>query len=71
MTNHEISCLKQGERNERFWTFAPSLVQDMLKRGDLQRQITPPLRPLLTSPLELIVKISEKSQTIIKWCKNM
>ena len=42
MTNHEISCLKQGERNERFWTFGPSLVQDMLKRGDLQRQITPP-----------------------------
>lgn len=70
MTNHEISCLKQGERNERFWTFGPSLVQYMLKRGDLQRQITPP-RPLPTSPLELIVKISEKSQTIIKWCKNM
>ena len=45
MTNHEISCLKQGERNERFWTFGPSLVQDMLKRGDLQRQITPPLPP--------------------------
>ena len=45
MTNHEISCLKQGKRNERFWTFGPSLVQDMLKRGDLQRQITPPPPP--------------------------
>lgn len=49
MTNHEISCLKQGERNERFWTFGPSLVQDMLKRGDLQRQITP-LPPSAPSP---------------------
>lgn len=74
MTNHEISCLKQGERNERFWTFGPSLVGDMLKRGDLQRQITPPPPPphkSLGTQRELMTKISGKSQTIIKWCKNM
>lgn len=74
MTNHEISCLKQGERNERFWTFGPSLVGDMLKRGDLQRQITPPPPPphkSLGTQRELMTKISGKSQTIIKSCKNM
>ena len=73
MTNHEIYCLKQGERNERFWTFGPSLVQDMLKRGDLHRQITPPSAPSPQVPWtqrELMVKIREKSQTIIKWCKK-
>ena len=62
-----------GERNERFWTFGPSLVQDMLKRGDLHRQITPPSAPSPQVPWtqrELMVKIREKSQTIIKWCKK-
>ena len=80
MTNHEISCLKQGERNERFWTFGPGLVQDMLNRGDLQRQITPPppLRPLPTSPLELrgnswrkSVERAKLSSNGVKICDNI
>ena len=45
MTNHEIYCLKQGERNERFWTFGPSLVQDMLKRGTSSDKLYHPSAP--------------------------
>ena len=67
--------LNKGNEMNDSGPFGPSLVQDMLKRGDLQRQITPPLRPpphkSLGTQRELMVKNSEKSQTIIKWCKNM
>ena len=57
----------------------PAVVQDMLKRGDLQRQITPPpLRPLPTSPLELrgnswrkSVERAKLSSNGVKICDNI
>lgn len=77
MTNHEISCLEQGERNERFWTFGPSSSARHAKEGrPPATNYTPPPPPppphkSLGTQRELMAKISGKSQNIIKWCKNM
>ena len=58
----------------------PAVVQDMPKRGDLQRQMTPPppLRPLPTSPLELrgnswrkSVERAKISSNGVKICDNI
>ena len=46
MTNHEISCLEQGERNERFWTFGPSSSARHAKEGrPPATNYTPPSAP--------------------------
>lgn len=70
--------LNKGNEMNDSGPLVPAVVQDMLKRGDLQRQITPPPPPppppphkSLGTQRELMAKISGKSQNIIKWCKNM
>ena len=78
MTNHEISCLEQGERNERFWTFGPSSSARHAKEGRPPATNYPPLRPLPTSPLELrgnswrkSVERAKLSSNGVKICDNI